>query len=31
MPLTAIADVGEGRFALTGPRGVAVGEAAAAR
>ena len=31
MPLTAIADVGEGRFALTGPRGVAVAEAAAAR
>ena len=31
MPLTAIADVGEGRFALTGPRGVAIGEAAPAR
>jgi len=31
MPLTAIADVGEGRFALTGPRGVAVSDAAAAR
>ena len=30
MPLTAIADIGEGRFALAGPRGVAVVEAVAA-
>jgi photosystem II stability/assembly factor-like uncharacterized protein len=31
MPLTAIADLGEGRLALTGPRGVAVSEALIAR
>jgi photosystem II stability/assembly factor-like uncharacterized protein len=31
MPLTAIADLGEGRLALSGPRGVAVGEALLAR
>jgi len=31
MPLTAIADLGEGRLALTGPRGVTVSEALIAR
>jgi len=31
MPLTAIADLGEGRLALTGPRGVTVSEAVLAR
>jgi photosystem II stability/assembly factor-like uncharacterized protein len=31
MPLTAIADLGEGRLALTGPRGVTVSEALTAR
>jgi len=31
MPLTAIAALGEGRLALTGPRGVAVSEALIAR
>jgi photosystem II stability/assembly factor-like uncharacterized protein len=31
MPLTAIAEIGEGRFALTGPRGVAVDAATTAR
>ena len=31
MPLTALAEIGEGRFALTGPRGVAVDAATTAR